>query len=277
MNYARPELLAEPEWLALHLADPGVRLIDCGTGSAYHRAHIPGAVPLGVHPFIKEDDPEGSDHGVLVMGPKPFEDLMSRLGVGNDTTVAAYDDISSRDAARLWWALAYYGHRSAKVLNGGWRRWLSEGLPVTFEASVAEPRSFTAKVDGTVYATADLLKEQYRDPSTQVLDTRSDEEWRGTNDRGNRRAGRVPGARHLEWSRFVAADGDRRFLPADELQSLLDAAGLSRERATITYCQGGIRAAHAAFVLALMGHEDVRVYDGSMREWANRNDTPLTT
>ena len=104
---------------------------------------------------------------------------------------------------------------------------------------------------------------------------RTDGEWEGTNDRGNRRAGRVPNAQHLEWLRFVETDDSRKFLPAQDIQRLLDDAGISRDRPTITYCQGGIRAAHAAFVLALLGYDDVRVYDGSMREWANREDTPL--
>ncbi len=93
--------------------------------------------------------------------------------------------------------------------------------------------------------------------------------------RGNRHAGHVPGARHLEWLRFVTHADSRTFLPAEELQALLDEAGLVRGKPVITYCQGGIRAAHAAFVLTLLGYEHVRVYDGSMREWANREDTPL--
>jgi thiosulfate/3-mercaptopyruvate sulfurtransferase len=108
-----------------------------------------------------------------------------------------------------------------------------------------------------------------------VLDSRTDGEWEGTNDRGNKRSGRVPNAKHLEWLRFVETDDMRRFLPAEKLQALVDEAGFTRDKPIITYCQGGIRAAHAAFVLELLGYEGVRVYDGSMREWANRDDTPL--
>ncbi|MBK7330169.1 MAG: hypothetical protein IPI85_14135 [Dehalococcoidia bacterium] len=111
----------------------------------------------------------------------------------------------------------------------------------------------------------------------QVLDARTDGEWDGTNDRGNKRVGRVPGAHHLEWLRFVHTDDSRKFLPAAEIQALLDGAGIERGKPTITYCQGGIRAAHAAFTMELLGYDNVRVYDGSMREWANREDTPLTT
>ena len=86
----------------------------------------------------------------------------------------------------------------------------------------------------------------------------------------------MPNAKHLEWLRFVEKTDTRRFLPAGQIESLLSEAGFSREKPTITYCQGGIRAAHAAFVMELLGYPNVRVYDGSMRDWANREDTPLT-
>jgi len=275
MEYAHPELLAETSWLAEHANDPDVRIVDCATVEAYRRAHIPGAVHLPVHFYIKEDDPEGSDHGVLVMPPKQFEQLMGRLGVGPETTVVTYDDNNALVAARLWWVLRYYGHTKAKVLNGGWHRWLTEGRPVTFHGSKAPAATFTARPNPEIYATVDLLKAKHTDPGCNVMDARTDAEWEGTNDRGNRRVGRVPNAKHLEWLRFVTQDDRRTFLPAEVMQELLDDAGISRERPTITYCQGGIRAAHAAFVLTLLGYEGVRVYDGSMREWANREDTPL--
>jgi thiosulfate/3-mercaptopyruvate sulfurtransferase len=273
--YARPELLAEPDWLAQNLDNPNVRIIDCAALEAYRRAHIPGAVQLPVHIYIKEDDPAGSDHGVLVTPPAAFEELMGKRGVSSDTTVVTYDDNNALVAARLWWVLKYYGHTNAKVLNGGWHRWLSEGRPVTFHATRAPKVSFTATPNRDVYATLDELKADHADPGCQVLDSRTDGEWEGTNDRGNKRSGRVPGAHHLEWLKFVATDDSRKFLPAEEIQSLLDEAGIARDKPTITYCQGGIRAAHAAFVMDLLGYDNVRVYDGSMREWANREDTPL--
>src|SRR5690606_10596867 len=124
MEYARPQLLAEPDWLAQHLDDPKVRVIDCATLEAYRRAHIPGAVQLPVHFYIKDDGPPGADHGTFVMSPAAFEELMAKLGVSADTTVVTYDDNNALVASRLWWVLKYYGHTNAKVLNGGWHRWL---------------------------------------------------------------------------------------------------------------------------------------------------------
>lgn len=275
MEYAHPEILAETDWLAVHLDDPKVRVVDCAVLEAYRRAHIPGAVQMPVHYYIKEDDPAGGDHGVLVMPPRQFEGLMAQLGITNDTTVVAYDDNNGFVAARLWWVLKYYGHDNAKVLNGGWHRWLTEGRPVTFHASRVAAGSFTVRPRPELYCDVERLKVQYDDPGTQVMDVRTDAEWDGTNDRGNRRAGHVPGAKHLEWVRFVSRDDDRKVLPADEIQALLDGAGITRDKPVITYCQGGIRAAMGKFILELMGYGDVRVYDGSMREWANRDDTPL--
>lgn len=276
MDYAHPEILAEPDWLAAHISDPNVRVIDCAVLEAYRRAHIADAVHLPVHYYIKEKDPAGSDHGVLVMHPAEFEQLMGQLGIGNDTTVVSYDDNNGYIAARLWWVLRYYGHTKAKVLNGGWHRWLTEGRPITFHGTKPARATFrAAPANSDIYATCQLLLEKYADPGWQIFDARTDAEWNGTNDRGNKHAGHVPTARHLEWAKFVSIDDRRSLLPADDIQRLLGEAGFVRGKPFITYCQGGIRAAHAFFVLHLMGYENMRVYDGSMREWANRDDTPL--
>ena len=276
MDYARPELLADTGWLAEHLADPMVRIIDCGFLDAYNRAHIPGAVGLPVHHYIKEPDPAGGPFGVHVMPPAEFEALMGSLGVGGGTTVVVYDDDSARPATRLWWVLNYYGHSKVKVLNGGWHRWLTEGWPVTFHAAPVVPATFQATPVPAIHASASNLSERLAAGSCQVLDARSDGEWQGTEDRGNRRGGHVPGAHHLEWSRSIDPGDMRTFLPAADLERLVSDAGIVRGKETVTYCQAGVRGAHAAFALALLGFENVRVYDGSMREWANRDDTPLT-
>lgn len=276
MDYARPDILAEPDWLAEHAGDPNIRIIDCATLEAYRRAHIPGAIQLPVHYYIKDDGPPGEDHGTFVMPPDKFEGLMAKLGVSNDSLVVTYDDNNALVASRLWWVLKYYGHTNAKVLNGGWHRWLTENRPVTFHSERPQPGSFKASPNPDIIADAEYIKGQLGGSGCQVLDARTDGEWDGSNSRGNKRVGRVPGARHLEWLNFVEKTDTRKFLPANELERLLAEAGLSRENATITYCQGGIRAAHAAFVLELLGWDDVRVYDGSMRDWANREDTPLT-
>jgi thiosulfate/3-mercaptopyruvate sulfurtransferase len=275
MDYARPEILVEPDWVSRHAEDSNVVVIDCATLEAYRRAHIPGAVQLGTHFYIKEEGPAGDDHGTFMMSPGAFEQLMQSLGVSNDTTVVTYDDNNALVAARLWWVLRYYGHDDAMILNGGWHRWLTEGRPVTFHGARRPAGSFKASPRPDLNADAEYLKANHAAPACQVMDVRTDGEWDGTNLRGNKRAGRVPGAKHLEWLNFVGRDDKRMFLPADQLEKLLGDAGIEAGKPVVTYCQGGIRAAHAAFVLHLLGRDDVRVYDGSMRDWANREDTPL--
>ncbi|HCV00520.1 MAG: hypothetical protein CL897_05440 [Dehalococcoidia bacterium] len=277
MSYARPELLAEPQWLEEHTDDSQVRIIDCATLEAYRRAHIPGAVHLPVHYYIKEQGDREGGAGMFVMPPDEFATLMSSLGVDADTTVVTYDDNNSLVAARLWWVLNYYGHSKVKVLNGGWHRWLTEEHPVTFHATRPEERTFTSNTVSTLHASAEDLLAVHDSPTCTVLDVRSDGEWEGSNWRGNKRGGHVPGAHHLEWTSLIERKDTRRFLPSENMKSLLEKAGVLPEAQTITYCQGGIRAAHTAFVLTLLGFEDVRVYDGSMYEWANREDTPLIT
>ena len=229
-GYARPELLAEPEWLWERRDDPKVRVIDCAALDAYRRAHIPGAVGLPVHFYIKDVVDEA-----YVMPPEAFADLMAKLGVSDDTTVVTYDDNNSLVATRLWWVLNYYGHAGVKVLNGGWHRWLTEGRPVTFHQTRPEPGRFTPRTNESLICRIDDLKAKLDDPGVQVMDMRTDEEWLGTNDRGNKRVGHVPGAVHLEWLNYITSDDRRVFKPAAELRAMLNEAGISPESEVVTY------------------------------------------
>jgi thiosulfate/3-mercaptopyruvate sulfurtransferase len=229
-GYARPELLAEPDWLWEHRDDPAVRVIDCAPLEAYRRAHIPGAVGLPVHFYIK--DPTNDTY---VMQPDQFKDLMERLGVTDDMTVVTYDDNNALVATRLWWVLNYYGHTNAKVLNGGWHRWLTEGRPITFHQTRPSRGSFTPRVNESMLCRLDDLMAKVQAGDTNILDVRTDEEWLGTNDRGNRRAGHVPGAKHLEWIHFVTSDDRRVFKPAAELRAMLREVGINPEQEVVTY------------------------------------------
>ncbi len=138
-GYARPEMLTTTEWLAAHLQDANLRIVDCDNRDAYRRAHIPGAITFRGHHYLKEE--EGALH---LMGLEQFAETMGALGIGDDTLVIAYDSFSGLYATRFWWALHYYGHTQAKVLNGGWDKWLAEGRPpapmlVARSAAVASP------------------------------------------------------------------------------------------------------------------------------------------
>ena len=229
-GYARPELLVETEWLAEHLSDPGVRVVDCDPPDAYLRAHIPGAVSVGKDHYIK--DPENSVH---VMPPEKVSELMGALGIGDDTLVIAYEGRNSPWATRLWWVLNYYGHTKVKVLNGGWRTWLAEGREVTDAAPKVEPRRFTPKVDPSLIITGEGLKSAIGQEGMVIWDVRSLGEHTGEATRGNKYTGHVPGAVHLEWSDVVGADGTGRFRPAEEIRSMLAEKGVTPDKQVYTY------------------------------------------
>ena len=230
VGYARPELLAEPDWLWEHINDTNVRVIDCVTLEAYRRAHIPGAVGLPVNVYIKDKHDE-----TFVMPPDQYQELMESLGVSDDTTVVTYDDNNGLVATRFWWTLQHYGHPNAKVLNGGWQRWLTEGRPVTFHQTHPERGSFTPRQNDAVICRVDDLTAAIGKPGAAILDVRSDGEWLGTNSRGNKRVGHIPGAVHLEWLNFITADDRRIFKPAAELRRLLAEVGINPEQEVFTY------------------------------------------
>ncbi len=285
-GYARPELLAEPDWLWDHRDDPNVRLIDCDSFEAYRRAHIPGAVALPAHPWLKEgteltETPPGlylgwGPTGLHVMGPERFAEVMSQSGVSEDTTVVAYDGYNMSFATRLWWVLNYYGHTNARVLNGGWQRWLTEGRPVSFGQTVPEPGHFTPRTNDALMCRLDDLKARLEDPGVQVLNVLPAGMYRGeANPFGNKRVGHIPGSVNLPIGKFITDDDRQVFKPASELRSLLTEADASPEKETVVHCHAGIRTTMGVFVLSLLGWDRVRAYDASMAEWANRDDTPL--
>jgi len=281
MNYPNSDILVSPEWLVSNKENEDLVIVDCPWEYySYIRAHIPGAVCRPGHAYIKALDEEGGQT-VLVAGTPEVEKLLEDLGIGTGSTVVAYDEWGSMFATRLWWVLRYYGFDNVKILDGGWQNWVSSGFPVSFVSSkpaeVTEP--FKLKTNPGVIATLEKLRGKYQDPDWQVLDMRSGDEYDGRAAHGNRRTGHVPGAEHLEWSQLLENSGDgegvRKFKPASEVAELLQEAGVDGSKNIITHCQAAVRATFTAFALELMGFNTVKVYDGSMAEWANRDDTPL--
>ena len=241
-----------------------------GWDGEFDRARIPGAVRIP-HPYIKSaQNPE------LVVTPQEAKALFESLGVGDESIVVGYDHNRIQGPARLWWVLTYYGHRTVKVLNGGWRKRVAESRPIELTAQ-APPSgvTFTPRANPDLLATREQLMAALGKPGIGILDARSPEEHNGTSGHGNARMGHVPGARNLEWSCAVDA-GDHTYRPAEELRQMLAEADIAPEQRVHTYCQAAVRGAHAALTLTLLGYPDVRLYDGSMGEWANREDTPLT-
>lgn len=269
---AQHPLLVTTGWLAQRLGAPGLVLIDVSEPAAFERAHVLGAVgvPAVPGPLFK------GRNSLLVMPAAEFEDLAQRLGVSNDSQVVLYDGGRNRLAARGWWTFEHYGLAHARILDGGISAWLAEGRPVTQEATTPPRGDFSARAVPEVLCTLDDLRSSVEAGAEgRIWDVRADDEWDGTGARGNARTGRVPGARHLEWVHLVEDAPAHRFLPLEEMRARLDAAGIDPAAIEAVYCQGGIRAALGTFVLRLLGNDRARNYDGSMAEWANREDTPL--
>ncbi len=271
-GYLRPELLVDTKWLEEHLTDPKVRVVDMGSFNGYLRAHIPGALHPGPEQANYLKDSKDPLH---VMPPAEFSALMRSWGIGDETTVVAYDADGGHNAARIWWVLRYYGSNNGRLLNGGWNNWMAESRPVSMDIPAYPPRAFTGRPQEGIIATVEDMKRLAGTGDATLVDVRAREEYEGTEARGNRRTGRIPGAVHMEWREAVQKDSPKRFRSAGELTKTLESKGISKGKPVVTYCQAGVRAAHGAFTLHLMGYDHVRVYDGSFAEWGNRDDTQI--
>ena len=263
-----PEIpLVSVDWLAARLDQPGQVIVDTRKGDAYAEAHVPGARHLMLDPLLHRPG--------RVIDPEDFAVEMARLGIGPDTLVVAYDDGNNLFGVRLWWVLRYYGHDNAVVLDGGWDGWIAAGLPVTGEAPPApEPGAFKASPRPEHLAeTADVCAAM-DDPDRQILDVRGDAEWLRATPTEASMAGHIPGALHMVWTDCLDPD-THRFRSADELHARFTALGLRPGAEIITYCQGGIRAAHTVLALIIAGFARVRNYEGSWAEWS-RAQMPAT-
>ena len=229
-DYAAPELLVDPAWLADHLNDANLRVVEMAQDTApFEEGHIPGAI---VSPDWQI---KGSANKRLVAPPEEAKAWFESVGVGDETLVVGYDRARNRDAARLWWVLSYYGHTNVKVLNGGWKRWAAEGREAEKGPTHVQTAgtSFTSKANEAVASTVEKLKAAVGSPDAVIWDTRTAEEFSGEVDRGNARKGHVPGAVHLEWSDLV--NEDHTFKPADELHAMLGALGITPDKTVHTY------------------------------------------
>ena len=274
--HARPELLATPEWLAENLARHDVRVLDVrwrpdGSGrQVFLEGHVPSATWLDWRALARADQASGA---ILLAGPDEVAAALARAGVGNGMTVVLYDDTASLYAARTWWSLRAYGLESARILDGGYRSWLQSGRPVSHAAVQAEPAVFVPRADTRVRLTTADVRALLGSPEALVLDARAPAEYRGYE--GNaRRLGHLPGAVNLPVA-STSEPGTGRFLPGNELRALISRVGVGRDRRLVCYDSSGIAAAKLAFVLNLMGHDDVAVYDGGWTEWGARLDLPV--
>ncbi len=259
------------EWLARHLDDPGIRIIDCrwylrpfdrrNGDDEFSAAHIPGAVHVRWDTDIA--DPDQPELWMLA-GPERFAAAMSVRGIGDDTFVVAYDDQHVTVAARLWWALRVYGHTGVAVLDGGLTKWTAEGRPLDAVVS-AHPRArFTPRRNKALYATKGDVMAAI-DSGTDLVDGRMAAARLQD-------GGAIPGSITLPGIELTGPDGT--WADRQEAHRRITEAGGSLGRSTIAYCRGGVGACGTALAYAIAGQDDVAVYDGSWTEWITDPDTP---
>jgi thiosulfate/3-mercaptopyruvate sulfurtransferase len=276
-QYAHPERLVSTQWVAEHLGDPGVVVVESDEDVLlYETGHVPGAVKIDWHTDLNRPDTRDYVDGA------EFAELMARKGISRDTTVVVYGDKSNWWAAYALWVFELFGHPDVRLMNGGRDKWIAEGRELSTEKVVP------ARVDYPVVERDDAPIRAFKDDvlahlgQQPLIDVRSLPEYTGERthmpeypQEGTLRGGHIPTAASVPWARAAAEDG--RFRSREELEAIYrDEVGLSEGDDIIAYCRIGERSSHTWFVLKhLLGYDRVRNYDGSWTEWGNSVRVPI--
>ncbi|MBI3989639.1 MAG: sulfurtransferase [candidate division NC10 bacterium] len=276
-QYAHPEVLVETTWVAEHLNDPKVRIVEVSVDpAAFEQGHIPGAVALNWFKDLEEPVMRN------IASRERIEELLSKAGISEDTTVILYGDNNNWFAAYAYWLLKSYGHQDARIMNGGRKKWMDEGRPMTKEAAQVKPTTYKAKdPDPHIRALRDFVLESLGRGDRALVDVRSPKEFTGEllapehlPQEGAQRGGHIPRAANIPWGEAVRQDGT--FKPAEELETLYRGKGITPEKEVIAYCRIGERSSHTWFVLKeLLGYPKVRNYDGSWTEYGSLIGAPI--
>ncbi len=265
-GYPRSELLIEPA----ELAEPDVAkeyiILDARARPLYAQGHIPDARWVDHAAWARS-----FDHGADVAG---WGRRIGGLGISSAARVVVYDDDLSKDAARIWWILRYWGVEDVRLLNAGWHGWKSGKYSTETAAATPTPVEFTARARNERLATKEQLLASLKSGKIQIVDARSEKEFCGIEKMANKRGGAISGAKQLEWADLIDSK-TQRFKSAADLRQTFERAGISFDKPTATYCQAGGRAAVMAFGLELMGTAHVSNYYPSWAEWGNADDTPV--
>ncbi|KAG7397228.1 hypothetical protein PHYBOEH_001106 [Phytophthora boehmeriae] len=260
--------------------DPKLFLLDCNHPASYPRGHIPEAVPLvSASSLLKDPSPNATG----VVSKDQFYALMASLHVPKDATLVFYDDEMSLKATRMWWVFRHFGYPvdRLKVLDGGVKQWAADNNEVAigaFEQDKKEDKTLWKDIKETdTLVGFNAVQQGIKDKTTQFVDARSPGEFWGEDANGNKRTGHVPGAVNFNWMEGVDFARNGKFKSKEELDAILvDILQLDKQKPVITYCQRGIRAAHTAFALEqIMGFKDVKIYEDSMLQYLNRDDSEV--
>lgn len=286
-GYANPNVLVETDWVFAHLNDPTIRILEVSVDTAaFQQGHIPGAVALDWFHDLEQ-------HPIRDIASRTkIERLLGEAGVANTTTVLLYGDNHNWFAAYAYWLLKYYGHRGARLINGGRQKWIDEGRPLTKESPKVAPATYTAHdpddairaLREYVIAVVGAAGRSLLEPGhihRYLVDVRSPREFSGEilapphlPQEGAYRGGHIPGAVNIPWEEAVTPNGT--FRPVDELRKLYEEQRITPDKEIIVYCRIGERSAHTWFVLTeLLGYPNVRNYDGSWIEYGNLVGVPI--
>ncbi len=276
-DYAN-DVLVSTDWVAEHLEDDSIRIVEVDENPAlYAEAHIPGAIGFDwktdLQDQVKRD----------FLGPDDFGRLFGERGISNEHTIVLYGDRNNWFAAYTYWYLKYYGHDDVRLMNGPREKWIAEDKPTSTDLPSFEPTSFDAQSgDGAIRATRDEVRAVVDGGNgKRLVDVRSPQEFSGEliamagyEQEGAQRGGHIPGAASVPWAQAVREDGT--FKSREELEELYRGKGVLSDDPIIAYCRIGERSAHTWFVLhELLGHGDVKNYDGSWTEWGNLVNVPI--
>lgn len=273
--------LVETEWLAEHLEAPDLIVLDGSwhlpseerdPRAEYEEEHIPGALFFDVDEIADT----GSPLPHMLPSPEKFSSRMRRMGIGDGMRMVIYDAAGMFSAARVWWTFRVMGARDVVVLNGGLPKWKAEGRPLEdLPPRTRSERHFTARRNGAlVRDRADMLA-NVSSQAEQVIDARAAARFAGTapEPRAGLRSGHIPGSSNLPYDALLNADGT--FKSVSQLEAVFDAAGIDRSRPIVTTCGSGVTASVVSLALALIGHPDAAVYDGSWTEWGGDESLPI--
>jgi thiosulfate/3-mercaptopyruvate sulfurtransferase len=277
-GYAHPEVLVDTDWVAQHLDDPQVRIVEADEDPLlYEVGHLKNAVKLDWHTDVQDDTERD------FVNKAAFEALLSRYGIGNDTTVVFYGDKNNWYAAYSYWLFKLYGHQDARLMNGGRTKWEQEGREYTKDVPQFAPTSYQAQERNlAIRAFRRQVEDVVQQGGVALVDVRSPDEYTGKlthmvnyPQEGAQRGGHIPGAKSIPWA--TAANPDNgTFKSAEELRAIYGGKGITPDKPVIAYCRIGERSAHTWFVLTqLLGYPNVRNYDGSWTEWGNLVGAPI--